>query len=77
MQWLRDPNQSNVDNPTSVRPEGSKHFKNKKKEYLKAKINELETYSKIKKISVTCVRASVTLRRVTSLELNIKDGRVI
>jgi len=49
MQWLRDPNQSNVDNPTSVRPEGNKHFKNKKKEYLKAKINELETYSKIKK----------------------------
>jgi len=39
MQRLRDPNQSNVDNPTSVRPEGSRHFKNKKKEYLKAKIN--------------------------------------
>jgi hypothetical protein len=59
MQWLRDPNRSNVDNPTSVRLESSRHFKNKRKEYLKAKINELETNSKIK-ISVPCVGASVT-----------------
>jgi len=54
MQWLRDPNQSNEDNPTSVRCEGSRHFRNKKKEYLKAKINELETNSKIKNTSALC-----------------------
>ena len=54
IRWLRDPNQSNLDNPTSVRPEGSRHFRNKKKEYQKAKINELETYSKIKNISALC-----------------------
>jgi hypothetical protein len=75
MQWLWDPNQSNVDNPTTVRPEASRHFRNKKKEYLKAKINELENNSKIKNISALC-RASVTLRRATSLELNVvKDEK--
>jgi len=51
MQWLQDPNQSNVDNlKKKVRREASRHFKNKKKECLKVYINELETDSKIKKI---------------------------
>ena len=49
MQWLQDPNQCNVDNLNNVRHEVSRHFRNKKKEYLKAKIDELETTSKIKK----------------------------
>jgi hypothetical protein len=41
-QWLKDPNQSNIDNPNSVTREASRHFRNKKKkEYLKAKIDEL------------------------------------
>jgi hypothetical protein len=48
MLWLQNPNQSNVDNLNNVRREASKHFRNKKKEYLKAKINELETNSKNK-----------------------------
>jgi len=39
MQWLQDPNQSNVDNINRVRREASRHFRNKKKEYLKAKID--------------------------------------
>ena len=43
MQWLQDPNQSNVDNLNSVRREASRHFRNKNKEYLKAQIDELET----------------------------------
>jgi hypothetical protein len=50
MHWLQDPNQSNVDNLNSVRHEVSRHFMNNKKEYLKAKIHELETLSKIKNI---------------------------
>ena len=50
MQWLQNPNQSNVDNLNSVRREASGHSRNKKKEYLKAKIDELETKSKIKNI---------------------------
>jgi hypothetical protein len=40
----------------------------KMKAYLKAKIEETETNSK-KKISGTCIGASLTSRRVTSLEL--------
>jgi len=50
MQWLQDPNQINVDNLNNVRREASRQFKNKKKEYLKAKIEELESDSKIKNI---------------------------
>ena len=49
MQWLQDPNQSNVDNLNNIRREGSRHFRNKANKYLKAKIDELETNSKIKK----------------------------
>jgi hypothetical protein len=43
IQWFQNPNQSNGDNMNNVRREASRHFKNKRKEYLKAKINELET----------------------------------
>ena len=49
MPWLQDPNQSNVDNRNNVRREASRHFRNKKKEYLKAETDEYETNSKIKK----------------------------
>jgi hypothetical protein len=50
MHWLQNPNQNNVDNLNSVRCEDIRHFRNKKKEYLKAKIDELETNSKIKSV---------------------------
>ena len=30
MQWLEDPNQSNVDNPNNLRCQASRHFRNKK-----------------------------------------------
>jgi hypothetical protein len=69
MQWLRDPSQSTVDNLNSGRREASRHFRNSKKEYLKAKIEELENNSKIKNITVLYSRTSMVLRRVTSLEL--------
>ena len=67
MQWLKDPNRNNVDNLNNVRREGSRHFRNKKKERPKAKIDELETLRST--ISETCRGASVTSRRVTSLQL--------
>jgi hypothetical protein len=54
MQWLQDPKQSNVDNLNIVICEASKHFRNKKKEYPKAKIKRLETNSKMKNISDMC-----------------------
>jgi hypothetical protein len=50
MQWVQDPNQNNVDNLNNVRRDPSTHFRNKNKEYLKAKFIELETNSKIKNI---------------------------
>jgi hypothetical protein len=50
VQWLQDPKQRNVDSINNVRREVSRHFRNKKKEYLKVKIDELETNSVIKKI---------------------------
>jgi len=40
----------NVDNLNTVRHDASRHFRNKKKAYLKAKIEELEINSKIKNI---------------------------
>jgi len=48
MQWVQDPNQSNVDYLNNARHKANRHFRIKKKEYLKAKIEELETNSKIK-----------------------------
>ena len=49
-QWVRDPSQSNVYNLNNVRSKASRHFGKKKKAYLKAKIEELETKCKIKNI---------------------------
>ena len=50
MQWLQDPSQSSVDNLNNVIRDDDRRFGNKKKEYLKAKIEELETNSNIKNI---------------------------
>jgi len=50
MQWLENPSQNSVDNLNNVRREASRHFRNKKKEYLKSKMKELENNSKIKNI---------------------------
>jgi len=50
MQWIHNPSQSSVDNLNNVRRDARRHFMNKKKAYLKAKIEELETNSKINNI---------------------------
>jgi hypothetical protein len=42
LQWLQDSSEANEDNPSHVRHEATRHFRNKKREYLKDKINELE-----------------------------------
>jgi hypothetical protein len=44
----------NEDNLSNVRREASRHFRNKKREYLKHKINERESNSKIKNIRDLC-----------------------
>jgi hypothetical protein len=49
-QWLQNPSQTNEDNLNNVRHETSNTVSNKKKEYLKDKINEFETNNKNKNI---------------------------
>jgi len=46
MQWLQNLNERNVNNVNNIRHEARRHFRNKKKEYQKSKIEELETNSK-------------------------------
>jgi hypothetical protein len=50
LQWLQDPSEINGDNLNNVRCEVSRYFRNKKKEYLKYKINEIAMNSKNKNI---------------------------
>jgi hypothetical protein len=50
LQRLQDPNEMNGDNVNNVRREASRHFRNKKREYLEDKINELAMNSKNKNI---------------------------
>ena len=68
MQLLQHPKHSNVDNPNNVRREASSHC-SKKKENLKAKLEQLETDTVSSKISETCRETSMDLRSVTSQEL--------
>jgi hypothetical protein len=46
LQWLQNPNQINGDNLQNLRYETNRTFRKKKREYLKVKINELETNNK-------------------------------
>jgi hypothetical protein len=48
--WLQDPSEINGDNLNNVRLEASRYLKNKRREYMKDKINELATNSKNKNI---------------------------
>jgi hypothetical protein len=45
---LTDPSEINGDNLNTIRREASRHFRNKKREYLKNKINKLALNSKNK-----------------------------
>jgi anti-sigma28 factor (negative regulator of flagellin synthesis) len=47
MQWLQDPDQSNTDNEKNIRREASRKFRNKKLEYLKAKIVHLKRWNSL------------------------------
>jgi hypothetical protein len=46
LHWLQDPSKTNSHNLNIVRREARRHFRNKKREYLKEKIEELATNSK-------------------------------
>jgi hypothetical protein len=50
LQWLQDTSEINGDNLNNIRSKASRYFRNKKREYLKDKINELRT-----RTSETCI----------------------
>jgi Fe-S cluster assembly ATPase SufC len=50
LQWLQDPSEINGVNLNNVRHKASRYFSNKKREYLKDKVNELATNSKNKNL---------------------------
>jgi hypothetical protein len=54
LQWLQDPSEINGDNLNNIRREAYRHFRDKKREYLKEKINEIERISKNKNIRDLC-----------------------
>ena len=68
MQWIQDPSQSNVDNLNNVRRDANRRFRNKKEAYLRAKIEELETNSKINNIR-DLYRGINDMKKGISLEL--------
>ena len=58
MQWIQDPSKNNADNLNNVRRDAIRHFRNKTKSYLRAKIEELGTVRLT--ISGTCIGAIIT-----------------
>jgi hypothetical protein len=53
LQWLLKPREANEDNLRDVRREASRHFRNKKRKHLKAKLTSLNQTVRIR-ISETC-----------------------
>ena len=68
MKWVQDTSQSNTNNLNNVRCEARVHFRNKKQVYLKAKLRNLKLTVRSKLLG-TYLGASMTVRRVTSLEI--------
>ena len=68
LQWIQDPIQSNVDIPNNVRREVSRHFRDKKRHILELKLRNLKLTVRSKTLW-TCIGASMTLRRGTSLDV--------
>jgi hypothetical protein len=65
---LQNPSQTNGDNLNNVRHETSRTFRNKKRKYLKEKINELETNSENK--NIRHLYGSINdYKKVTNLQL--------
>jgi hypothetical protein len=68
LQWLQNPSQINGDNLQNLRHETSRTFRNKKREYLRGKINALETNNKNKNIR-GLYRGINEFKKSTNLEL--------
>jgi hypothetical protein len=75
LQWLQDKSVVNEDNLRNVRREASRYFSNKKREYLKDKINETELNSKNKNIR-DLYRSKTEFKKVYQSKTNmVKDER--
>jgi hypothetical protein len=70
MQWMQDPRQSNVENLNMVRRDASRHLRNKKMAYMKAKIQELKANSKLKYVR-DLYRGIKDFKKGTNLEPEI------
>jgi hypothetical protein len=53
LQWLQHPSEVNGDDLNNIRCDASRHFRNKKREYLKDKLNVIAVNSKNK--NETCI----------------------
>jgi hypothetical protein len=51
LQWLQAPNKIKGDKLNSITHEASRHFRSKRREYLKDKIDELATNNKSKDVT--------------------------
>jgi hypothetical protein len=61
---LQNQNETSGNNLNNIRCEASRHFRNKERDYLKDKINELTPTSKEKKKLVACIGEYINLRGV-------------
>jgi hypothetical protein len=68
LQWLQDPSEINWDNLNNISRKASRHFRIKKRQYLKDKIDELATNSKHKNI-IDLYRGINKFNGVTNLEV--------
>jgi hypothetical protein len=68
LQWLHDSSEISGDSQNNVRREASRYFRNKKRKYVKDKINELATNIKNKNIR-DLYRKINEFKRSTNLEI--------
>jgi hypothetical protein len=76
LHWLLNSNEIYGDDLNDIRRETSRHVRNKKREYLKDKINELPTDSKRKNIR-DLYKELNNLRAVTNLEVKDESGDLL
>jgi hypothetical protein len=73
LQWLQDPSEINGDNLNTARREASRYFRNKKRKYMKDKINELAKNIKNKNIR-DLYRGLNRFKRGYQPRINFSDG---
>jgi hypothetical protein len=75
LQWLQDPSEANEGNRSEVRREASRHFRNKKRDYLKDEINELDGNSRNRNIRDLYMSINEFKKGYHLRANSVKDGR--